>query len=129
ALGNGLVHAFACAAVGNPAPGKVCSAAIPLITVAAGCPVAPVSFIPEEFRMRSTPLLMVRAILVHQHPEANTGTFISSVTELAQALSLFCRAVLRLNRRDAKHGCAGNNYRGGDERPLGVHDYLHRRAV
>jgi hypothetical protein len=67
---------------------------------------------------------MTRAILVDQHPEANAGALITSVTKLAQPLALLHRALLRRNGHAAKQSGAKKDGRRSDQRRLDVHDCL-----
>jgi hypothetical protein len=42
----------------------------------------------EEFRVRSTPLIMTSAILIEHHSETNAGALITAFTKLVQPLAL-----------------------------------------
>src|SRR5262249_58980150 len=42
----------------------------------------------EEFRMRSTPLIMTGAVLIEHHSETNAGALITAFTKLVQPLAL-----------------------------------------
>ena len=95
ALPYGLVHALASAAIRNSTPGQVGPLSTPWASAAA---LVAFGVKREQFRMRSTPLIMTSAILVEHHSETNAGAFIAAVTKLVQPLALTGHSVLRLNR-------------------------------
>jgi hypothetical protein len=85
ALRYGLVHALASASIGNSTPGQVGPLSTPCASAAA---LVAFSLKREEFRMRSTPLIMTSAILIEHHSETNADTFITVVTKPVQTLAL-----------------------------------------
>ena len=85
ALPYGLVHARARAGIRNSTPGQVGPLSTPCASAAA---LVASSLKREKFRMGSTPLFMMSAILVEHHSETNAGTFITFVTKPVQTLAL-----------------------------------------